>query len=168
MTTGQNQTDLRLLDPRQIRLERDPFHQLVLQIGYEERYQPVRVARALPISRPDEWIAFQDEEGEEIGMIARMRDLDPESRRLLQEELELTYLKATVQRILKVTSGHGMTTWELETDRGPRTVYVRDRSDIRPLPDGRVILTDVHGAKFEIPPAEQLDDRSRHWLEIEA
>ena len=52
------------------------------------------------------------------------------------------------------------------------TVYhskaYRERSDIRPMPDGRIILTDVDGVKYEIPPLDELDERSRSWLEIEA
>ena len=32
---------------------------------------------------------------------------------------------------------------------------------------GVPILTDIHDAKYEIPRFEDLDERSRHWLEIE-
>jgi len=62
----------------------------------------------------------------------------------------------------------GVTTWELETDRGSRTAHVKERSDIRPMPDGRIMLTDVDGVKYEIPPMEELDERSRTCLQIEA
>jgi hypothetical protein len=30
------------------------------------------------------------------------------------------------------------------------------------------MLTDVDGIKYEIPPVEELDERSRDWLQIEA
>ncbi|MBI3910389.1 MAG: DUF1854 domain-containing protein [Armatimonadetes bacterium] len=160
-------SDLQILDPRKVRLERDDFQRLILYVGIEERYQPVRVVRALPLSQPDRWIAFQDDEGNEIGMLARVSDLEPHSRQHLEEELDLVYLKAKVQEIRNVASGHGMIHWDLVTDLGPRLVYVRDRSDVRPLPDGRIVLTDVHGAKYEIPPLDQLDERSRQRLEVE-
>ena len=55
---------------------------------------------------------------------------------------------------------------ETITDRGLRTAHVKERSNIRPLPDGRIMLTDVDGVKYEIIP-DQLDERSRSWLEIE-
>jgi hypothetical protein len=35
------------------------------------------------------------------------------------------------------------------------------------MPDGRIILTDVDGVKYEIPRPEDLDERSRSWLVIE-
>ena len=71
------------------------------------------------------------------------------------------------QRGPPVDPRQGLISWDLDTSLGPRTIYLKDRSDIRPLPDGRIILTDVHGAKYQIPPVDQLDDRSRSWLEIE-
>jgi len=29
------------------------------------------------------------------------------------------------------------------------------------------LLTDIHEAKYEIPRFDELDEKSRHWLEIE-
>jgi hypothetical protein len=66
-----------------------------------------------------------------------------------------------------VEARNGLITWDLETDRGPRKVHVRDRQHIRPLPDGRTMLTDIHESRYEVPPAAELDEASRHWLEIE-
>jgi hypothetical protein len=160
-------SELRMLDPRVVRLSRDDFGRLKLELGFEERYEPVRVVRSLPLTDSERYISFQDEEGEEIGMLEEIRALGRESQRLLREELEMVYLKAEVQAIRKVDPRQGLISWDLDTSLGPRTIYIKDRSDIRPLPDGRIILTDVHGAKYQIPPIDQLDDRSRAWLEIE-
>ncbi len=162
-----SKSDLRLFDAKQIRLRQDAFGQLHLEVGIEERYGPVRALRALPLNRPHEYIALQDEEGEEIGVLRDMRELDAESRRALEAELEIAYLKAAVTAVRGVESRNGIISWDLETEMGPRRVHVRDRQNIRPLPDGRVILTDIHGARYEVPPLDCLDERSRHWLEIE-
>jgi hypothetical protein len=160
-------SELRLLDPPSVRLSRDAFGRLQLEIGYEERYQPVRAVRCLPLTEADRYISLQDEEGEEIGIIEDSTRLPAESRRLLQEELELVYLRAEVRAILKVSPRQGLTCWDLDTSLGKRTIYVKDRSDIRPMHTGEIVLTDVHGAKYHVPPVDQLDDRSRAWLEIE-
>ena len=56
---------------------------------------------------------------------------------------------------------------ELTTDLGEKRVHIRDRNNIRPLPDGRIVLTDIHEGKYEVPPIDQLDEASRKWLEIE-
>jgi len=164
---GLSNADLRLLEPKCVRLSRDAFGALRLEIGIEERYEPVRVLRALPLTDPNRFISFTDDEGAEIGILEDPSRLDPESRKILEEEIQLVYLRAEVRSIVKVNPRVGLVSWELDTSLGPRTIYLKDRHDIRPLPDGRIILTDVHGAKYEIPSLDALDDRSRAWLEIE-
>ncbi|HTE19775.1 MAG TPA: DUF1854 domain-containing protein [Armatimonadota bacterium] len=164
-TTAKN--DLRVLDPRKTRLYTDSYNRLQLEIGIEERYGPVRAVRCLPLTRPDEFISIQADEGDEIGIIPSLAELDRESLAAVEKDLELYYLKADVLAIRKVDSRNGVITWDLDTSMGPRTVYVRDRQNIRPLPDGSTILTDIYEAKYRIPPTDTLDDRSRHWLEIE-
>lgn len=161
-------TDLRLLDPKQVTLRADSFGRLHLEVGIEERYGPVQALRCLPITQPERFISLQDDEGEEIGIIADLSALDKRSRRALEEELERYYLKARIESIRKVEARNGIITWDVETNLGPKLVHVRDRQNIRPLADGRIILTDIHDGKFEIPPPEELDDRSRSWLMIES
>ena len=168
MDTGnRSKGDLRLLEPRNLRLRTDAYGRMHLEIGIEERYGPVRAVRCLPLTKPDRFISLQDEEGEEIGIIPEVSQLDGESRRVLEDDLALYYLKARVTAIRKVETKNGIITWELETDLGPKTAHVRDRQNIRPMPDGRIILTDIHDARYEIPVGDALDERSRDWLMIE-
>ena len=164
-TTGKN--DLRVLDPKKIRLYTDSYNRLQLEVGIEERYGPVRAVRCLPLTRPDQFISIQGDEGDEIGIIPSLPELDRESLAAVEKDLELYYLKAEVLAIRKVDNRNGVIAWDLDTTMGARTIYVRDRQNIRPMPDGSTILTDIYEAKYQIPPGHTLDDRSRHWLEIE-
>jgi hypothetical protein len=157
--------DLRLLDPKKVRVRADSYHRLQLEVGFEERYGPVRALRCLPLTQPGKFISLEDDEGNEIGVIPDLAGLDKE--KAVEDDLELYYLKARVEAISKVEARNGVITWELVTNLGLRTVHVRDRQNIRSLRDGRTILTDIHEAKYEIPPFEELDERSRDWLEIE-
>jgi Domain of unknown function (DUF1854) len=157
------------LDPRAVRARRNASGQLVVTLGGGvETIEGVRPVRAFPLTAPDLQIALLDAEDRELGVIRELKRLDRESREAIEAELEIAYLVARVQVIHSVRSRFGVTTWELETDRGPRTAHVKERSDIRPLPDGRIILTDVHGVQYEIPPPDELDERSRSWLMIES
>jgi len=160
-------TDARFLDPRTIRIEEDPFGGLVLVDGTGDRIGGLRPVRAFPLTAPDRHISLLDAEGHEVGVIRDAGELDPKSREALEGELEMVYFMPRVLRIRSVLSSHGMTTWELETDRGPRTVYVRDRNDIRRLRGGRVVMTDVNGVKYDIPNWRELDKRSSEMLEQE-
>jgi hypothetical protein len=55
----------------------------------------------------------------------------------------------------------------VQTDRGETTLYAKDRSDIRRMPGRRILFTDVHGMKYDVPDYTQLDDRSRALIDNE-
>jgi hypothetical protein len=172
-TTDASGGDLRFLDPRGLRVRRNERGKLVVALtrapGQEsETAEGVRPVRAFPLSAPDRHIVLLDAEDSELGLIRELRTLDRESREAIEAELEIAYLVTRVEVIHWVRSRFGITTWELETDRGRRTAHVKERTDIRPLPDGRIMITDVDGVKYEIPPIDELDERSRSWLAIEA
>ena len=162
-----SKSELRMLDAKKVQIRTDPFGRLNLEVGIEERYGPVKAVRSLPLTRPGQFVSLQDDEGNEIGILADLAHLDKESRQAVERDLDLYYLKARVTGITRVENRNGILAWDLETNLGPKTVYVRDRQHIRPLPGGRTILTDIHEAKYEIPPVDELDEKSRHWLEIE-
>jgi hypothetical protein len=84
------------------------------------------------------------------------------------QELDLTHLTVQVLAVRAIESRFGMTSWKLETTRGFRVAHLKDRSQVRWLPDGRVILTDVLGMRFEIRDVDELDDRSKALLETES
>jgi hypothetical protein len=112
-------------------------------------------------------VSLMDPEGREIGVIRDVGELDAESRQVLLDELAMVYLSTRVLAIKSINSRWGVGTWELETDRGPRSAHLRDRGDVRALPDGRIILTDVHGVKYEIADPSALDEKSRSFIESE-
>lgn len=156
-----------LLDGRRLRLFRDPDGRLHMENGIGERFGPLQVLRTLPLTRPSEWIVLREEDDREVGVIASMDELKTADRALLEEELQRLYLRARVTAIHRAEARFGIITWDLETEFGRKTVYVRDRQNIRPLADGRVMLIDIHDGRYEIPPLDELDEASRHWLEIE-
>jgi hypothetical protein len=157
----------RILNPSEIRIARDPFGGLTLFRAGQESASGLKPVRAFPLTAPDRYISLVDRENREVGVIRDLHELDSSSKRVLQEELELAYLMPKILQIRSVVSVHGMTTWELETDRGPRTIYVRERTDIRRLRGRRVVMTDTTGMKYEIPDWRALDLRSQELLEQE-
>jgi len=160
--------DVYFIDPRSARIARNAFGRLVLTLGMGvDEFEDVHPLRAFPLSAPERDVSLMDADGQEIGVIRDVGELDADSRRVLLDELELVYLTTRVVAIRNVDSKYGVGTWELETDRGPRSAHLRDRGDVRALPDGRIILTDVHGVKYEIADPQALDEKSRSFIEAE-
>jgi hypothetical protein len=158
--------EMRSLDPKKIELTRDAFDHVRLVVD-DEVHEKVKIARAFPVSMPDRYISFMTHEGKEIGMVEDMKRLDSSQRRIVEEELDTVYLTPIIQTILTVSSQHGSTTWRVKTDRGETTVYVKDRGEIRRLPGRRILFTDVHGMKYDVPDYAKLDDRSRSLIDNE-
>ena len=159
--------NLSVLDPTQLRVTRDDFGKLHLAVG-NITYEDVHPVRCYPLFAPHRHIALFDADDQEIGLIEDLNDIKPQYGKILTEEMELRYLVTPIRAIRAVQSRHGVTTWQLETSRGFRSVHLKDRSDIRRLPGRRVLLTDVHGMRFEISDTNKLDPRSLALLEAEA
>lgn len=160
------QTEFTKLDASAIALRRDAFHRLCLE--YEGKtWEGVKPVRPFPLSAPQSCVFFLDAEGGQIGYIVDVAALNRDSRVTLDEEMALLYFSTRVNVIRSVKSRHGVTTWQFETERGEKTVYVKDRNDIRTLSGRRVIFSDTNGMRFEIADTDRLDERSRALLEAE-
>jgi hypothetical protein len=158
---------VRFLDPRKVEVGRNAFDRVRLEIGGDEVYEGVRLARAFPLSKPDQYVSFLTEEGKEIGMLAEPQRLDAASRRIVDEELEMMYYTPIIRQVLNVEGKHGTTTWNVKTDRGDTVILVKDRGDVRRLPGRRILFTDAHGLKYDIPDYEKLDEKSRGMIDGE-
>ena len=75
--------------------------------------------RAAPLSAPDEFIVLSNEAGEELGVIRRLADLEPDSRELLEDELYQRYRTIKIERVLSVKRDpiSGLIRWAVEIER---------------------------------------------------
>ncbi len=160
-------TEFRHLPPSEIDLSRDSANRLRLTTDDGDTYDAVKPVRAFPLTSPDNCVFLMDAAGDEIGLIPDVKKLEAGSRKVLEEELSQEYFVTRIDAIKSVKSRHGVTTWGLVTERGERTIHVKDRTDIRKLPGRRVLFTDVEGMRYEVPNAERLDNRSQNLLDSE-
>ena len=90
--------ELNLLIPTDIRLYRDEFSDLVLEVAGREPEHGIRVVRCFPISAGDHFIGLHSDKDVELGIVEDPKELDPTSRKSLTEELRkfaATSFKAT-------------------------------------------------------------------------
>ena len=153
------------MSSKQIKITRNPLGELLLEREGEEprMFKPVR---ALPLTDPDGWIGLMDEKGKQLHMVRSLKELDPDSRALLERELERLYFLPKILRVDQITEEYGVLRLEVVTDRGPRTFEIRSREHIRFLPDGRILLRDLDGNRYEIPRVDHLDAHSRTLAEV--
>ena len=100
---------------------------------------------------------IRDEEGTEIGLLDDVRGLDPDSQRIIRDELERSYFMPRITDVLDVREELNVVIWEVETNRGPRKFEVRHvRQNIRRMGRRRLVIKDVDGNRYEI----------RDWIKL--
>jgi hypothetical protein len=155
------------VDPRDIRLFREPPWRLRMTIEGDRSYLQVKVARAAPLSYPSHYICFLDSKDEVICTVKDPSDLDARSRHIVQEEIARRYLTSVIRRISSVRSEFGASYWDVETNRGRCEFVVKDISEnAHWIDDGRLLLIDVDGNRFEIPDITVLDKKSAGFLDM--
>ena len=104
--------------------------------------------------------------GEEIGVIADI-SLFGEDEALLRKELERIYFTPKISKIHSMKEKYGFSSWDVDTDIGRVTFSVRDTfRSIHSFTNGRVIITDVDGGRYEIVDFKTLDKSSFRKIEI--
>ncbi len=162
---------LRRIDPRRLRLHRGPSGALRASLG-DRSYLLVSAWRAFPLSEPHRWLVLLDGARRQIGVVEDPEPLEPQTRDLLEEELDLRYLTPHVQgvrAIVEDTADGGSwspaTVWDLDTDRGRVQLRLPNLTDhLRPLGPGRYLLVDRDGRRAEFTRVDELDARSRAIL----
>jgi len=171
MSALQEKTNIKLLNPKNIKLSLDEEEELTVELKNEEKvYENVEVSPAFPLSQIGNYISLKksEESNGEIGMIEDISKLDGESREALENILEKMYFMPRIIKILDVNEEYRYTRWEVETEKGFRSFQIKSRRrDIRPYDNGRVIFHDVDGNRYEITDYKKLDKNSLKLLRSE-
>lgn len=135
--------------------------------GETTEYPRVFLHRMFPFEELWEHISVLTGDNEEVGMIASVEDFDEDAAALLKEELDRKYLMPTITAILNLKERFGFSTWKVESSIGTLEFTLRDtyRSMMR-VGDGRMIITDSDGNRYEIPDVNKLDKKSFRKIEL--
>jgi hypothetical protein len=153
-----------MTSPRPVRLEHDPWGQLLMETDDGRKFAAVVPVRAFPVSDPNHWISICDAQGQELLRIDEIRDLPPEVRTTLELALSHREFVPVIRRILSATQ-HEPSDWSVETDRGPTTFQVNSEDDVRRMEPDRASIVDVHGIRYLIASVRGLDGGSRRILD---
>lgn len=157
-----------LLDPQNLRFHHSPTNVLRLSVVGTICYLRVKVLRTFPLSDGNTFISVRnalDNRAREIGLVANVAELDPESAQAVIRELTRHYFVPQITAIKSVKNEFGFFYWEVDTDRGPRTFPMYNSHDnVIEVSERRIVLTDAYGARFEIADLDALDKKSRELV----
>ncbi len=138
----------------------------------DRHYDRIVVQRAFPLSGPEEFITLRElnenrEPGTEIGMIRDMRQLSPEKRALLKQELERRYFTPRIQKVTGLKDEYGYLYIDVDSTAGSKQLTVpNNTSHFIRLTSVRILIVDVDGNRYEIPDYQQMDKKSIKLLEL--
>jgi hypothetical protein len=148
-------------EPADVRIRRNEHGDPVAVIA-GTRIVLGHILSVFPISNREGFVSLRDLNGDEIGVIERPTELDAASRHIVLEELGRSYFLPLIQDIFTLTDDLNVITWNVLTDKGPRTFEVRDpRRNVRSVGGGRYIVKDVDGNRYDIPRLSVLPPRSQ-------
>lgn len=146
-------------------LHKNAFGRLVLTESHGAVHEGVVPVRNFPVASPDTCVSLVGPDGHELAWIARLADLPPPLRSLLEDELAQREFVPQIRRLVSVSSFATPSTWHVETDRGPTEFVLKGEEDIRRLPQGPLLIADNHGVHYLLPDPKALDRGSRKLLD---
>ncbi|MBC7326948.1 DUF1854 domain-containing protein [bacterium] len=158
--------------PNTTKFERTSGGVVKLYVEGMGEFSKVILRRLFPLSNPTRYISvwngdYRSEEqfGQEIGVITDLEMLDPESRQVVEEELERTYYIAKIKRIKSVKDLYGFTEWVVETDIGERKFLTWGlHNSVIDMGNRRLIIWDIDNIYYEIEDWTRLDPRSLSYI----
>ncbi|SDS28595.1 protein of unknown function [Paenibacillaceae bacterium GAS479] len=134
-----------------------------------EQMGRVKLVRCFPYSMPDRLISIRTADtGKELLLLPSLDHLQEESRSAAMLELEREYMIPRIERILSIRKKGPEWIWSVDTDYGPSTLHMSILHEgIHELADGRWIVTDDDGRRFELSNVDRMDKQSREqWGKI--
>ena len=151
-------------DPGELTLERRPDGRVWAVRGGGGAARAVWVQRCFPWSEPGRFLSLRDDDEEEFALVRDPAELDPASRRVLEEGLVAAGFVFEVTRVIAIDEEVEIRHWRVETRQGARTFQTRLDDWPRLLPHGGLLVRDVAGDLYHLADPTALDKRSRALL----
>ena len=100
-------------------VDRNPAGQIVVKLSCrDEPIVDAKIVRCFPWSMPEEYVSIRDSDVKEIAMLKTLDSLDPESQKIVEEELVDKIFNPRIEKILDFKHEFGVTSITAQTDRG--------------------------------------------------
>ncbi len=141
-----------------------------VSLAYDgKKWERVQVIRLFPFTEPNQFISIRtvEERSKEIGVIEDMKQVSKETRKMLEEQLNLHYFTPVIQKIINIKDEYGYAYFHVMTDRGECrfTINMGSNAVVR-LTDTRLLITDLDENRFEIPDVLKLSQKEQRKLDL--
>lgn len=121
--------------------------------------------RLFPVNNEEKYISLLDADGKEQAIIRNLSKLSDESADVIRSTLSEYYIIPRITEVVKVYEKGSINRWTVITDRGMCSFHIKTRySDIKPFPDGRVLIRDTNDNRYVIEDVKKLSKHSMREL----
>jgi len=132
-------------------------------------YRNVRCAPLFPLSGREGYVSVlrkKEKEYEELGIIKDLAAFPVEQQEIVRADVGFRYFVPEITDIVKVTRRSGLEEWQVKTDKGDRTLSIRDKKESVLLTDhGIVFITDADKCRYKISDYKSMKEKSRDMVE---
>jgi hypothetical protein len=125
----------------------------------------VTVARAFPISAPDDAVSVLDADGHELLWIDDLAALDEARRERIEAALASREFTPVIEAILAISSISTPSRWTVRTDRGITELLLPGEEALQRVGGSSLLVADAAGVQYLIRDIPALDRASRKFLE---
>jgi hypothetical protein len=125
---------------------------------------PVKLVRCFPWSAPERYLSLRDDDDREVLFVDDPAELDPASREVLAEALHTAGFVHEVTAVEALVDDVEIRHWKVRTRQGARQFQTALEAWPREVPGGGLLVEDVAGDLYRIPPPAELDPRSRRLV----
>ena len=143
------------------RITRKDGIQLKVEMYDGRVFEDVEAHRLFPLTGLQKYITLLDSEGAELAVIRDLKNLTPDSRKVIEDVLGEYYLVPKITEVHSIIEKYGKLMFKVTTDNGPHSFEVKSvHSDIKMLYDGRVLIKDSSDNRYEISDLKILSKES--------
>ena len=125
-----------------------------------------RLRRCFPLTSATTHISVLDSDGKEVGIIRDLGLVEESARATIDQELDSFYFTPAIERIVSLKQEASMWKWNVTTQRGEATFYLRGvRDSVHEVAPSRWQVYSVDGQRYEIRNLDELDQRSQNLFE---
>ena len=124
----------------------------------------VSIKPCFPWSHSGQFLSLVDQEGEEVGFVEKLTDLDKNSRENLQQALQEAEFCFFIKKVHSIKEDFELRTWSVSTENGDRKFQTKLMDFPRVLPGGVLLIQDLHGDLFCIKKPGELPEPGRKLL----
>lgn len=160
---------MNILEPKKIEFYQQSPNIFNLKIAGDKEYENIQCKPMFPFTEPDKFISIMHKNNggvEEIGIIKELEKVDLEYQKNILESIELSFFMPQIREVYKITFIQGFYQCDLKTDKGTKTIYLKDvKENVKIKVNTIIILQDIERCRYMIKNVKELSRKSQNELE---